>query len=126
LSEPSLIAIVDDDAAMREALYDLLQVEGFRAVTFPDAEAFLDHFDDREIACLITDVRMPGLDGVDLQQQLRALGHMLPVIFVTSDEDEATRARAMRSGATAFFTKPLANAELVRVLRDVLGSERGD
>ena len=109
---------------MREALCDLLHVEGFRAVTFPDAEGFLEHFNICEVACLITDVRMPGLDGLNLQHQLRALGHTLPVIFVTSDENEATRAFAMASGATAYFTKPLANAELVRVLTGILPPQR--
>ena len=125
MSESSLIAIVDDDEAMREALFDLLSVEGFRAITFADAEAFLEQFEIRETACLITDIRMPGLDGVDLQRRLRARGSALPVIFVTSDEDEATRAFAMASGATAYFTKPLANAELIKVLAEILGPGRG-
>ena len=120
-----MIAIVDDDEAMREALFDLLHVEGFRAVTFADAEAFLEQFENRETACLITDIRMPGLDGVDLQRQLRARGSALPVIFVTSDEDEGTRALAMASGATAYFTKPLADAELIKVLTRILGPRRG-
>jgi len=116
LSKPPLIAIVDDDQAMREALFDLLQVEGFSARAFADAAAFLAAAAVTEFGCLLTDVRMPGIDGIELQQCLRARGSSMPVIFVTSDEDGVTRTQAMNDGATAYLTKPLANAELVRSL----------
>jgi FixJ family two-component response regulator len=125
LSKPPLIAIVDDDRAMREALLDLLQVEGLPARTFGDAAAFLASAAVTEFGCLITDVRMPGIDGLELQKCLRARGSSIPIIFVTSDEDEATRAQAMSGGATAYFTKPLANAELVRSLALALDGRPG-
>jgi len=125
LSKPLLIAIVDDDQAMREALFDLLQVEGLSARTFADATAFLAAAAVMEFDCLITDVRMPRIDGLELQQCLRARGSSIPVIFVTSDEGEVTRTQAMNGGATAYLTKPLANAELVRNLALALERRSG-
>jgi len=116
LSKSSLIAIVDDDQAMREALFDLLQVEGMTARAFENAETFLASAETAEFGCVITDVKMPGIGGLELQRRLRARGSSVPVIFVTSAEDQATRIQAMADGATAYFTKPLANAELVRSL----------
>jgi FixJ family two-component response regulator len=116
LSNPALIAIVDDDEAMREALFDLLQVEGLSARTFGDAGTFLASVANDAFDCIITDVRMPGIDGLELQRRLRARGLSIPVIFVTSAEDETSRAQAMADGATAYFTKPLANADLVHQL----------
>jgi two-component system response regulator FixJ len=125
LSKPPLIAIVDDDEAMREALFDLLQVEGFSAQTFGGAAEFLAFFAAQAFDCVVTDVRMPGIDGLTLQRRLRALGSSIPVIFVTSADDEATRATAMADGAIAYFTKPLANAELVRSLFHALRLQPG-
>lgn len=116
MSKSSLIAIVDDDQAMREALFDLLQVEGMTARAFDNAETFLASAETAEFGCVITDVKMPGIGGLELQRRLRARGSSVPVIFVTSAEDQATRIQAMADGATAYFTKPLANAELVRSL----------
>jgi len=116
LSKPSLTAIVDDDQAMREALLDLLHVEGLPGRVFSDAEAFLASMAAEEFGCLITDIRMPGLDGLALQRRLRQQGSPLPVIFVTSAADDASRVQAMADGATAYFTKPLTTAALVRGL----------
>jgi len=101
---------------MREALFDLLQVEGMTARAFDNAETFLASAETAEFGCVITDVKMPGIGGLELQRRLRARGSSVPVIFVTSAEDQATRIQAMADGATAYFTKPLANAELVRSL----------
>jgi two-component system, LuxR family, response regulator FixJ len=120
LSEPPLIAIVDDDDAVREALRDLLQVEGFTAHTFDCAAAFLavaERFD-----CLVTDVRMPDLDGIELHRRVRARGWPMPVIFVTSSADEATRVRAIEGGAAGWFIKPVDEAFL-DALRTVLRGE---
>lgn len=116
MSKSSLIAIVDDDEAMRDALYDLLQVEGLSARTFGDAGSLIASVATDPFDCIITDVRMPGIDGLELQRRLRGLGLSVPVIFVTSAEDEASRAQAMADGATAYLIKPLANAELVHEL----------
>lgn len=121
-----LIAIVDDDDAVREALFDLLQVEGLEARTFADGAAFLgdpaiDRFD-----CVITDVRMAEVDGLELQRQLRASGSSVPVIFITSSVEDTTRLRAVREGAAAWFTKPVADEALLAALRAALERRSSD
>jgi two-component system response regulator FixJ len=125
LSIPPLIAIVDDDEAVREALFDLLQVESLSCLAFESASAFLAHYVSKRFACLVTDIRMPGVDGLELQQQLRALGSDLPVIFITSATEEATRARALECGAAAYLTKPVADGVLLGEIRSVIGGGGG-
>ncbi|UIJ45532.1 response regulator [Sphingomonas cannabina] len=115
-----MIAIVDDDEAVREALFDFLQVEGLAACTFDCAAAFFTDMAVWGFDCVITDVRMPEIDGPELQRRLRAYGSSMPVIFITSSTEEATRARALREGATAWFTKPVDNEALLHTLRTVL------
>lgn len=121
MSNPPVIAIVDDDEAVREALRDLLQVEGLTTRTFENAAAFLDD-EETVFDCVITDVRMPGMDGLELQRLLRARGSTVPVIFITSSVNEATRSRALHDGAAAWFTKPVADKTLLDMLHAVLGS----
>lgn len=117
LSNPPLIAIVDDDEAVREALFDLLQVEGLSARTFENGATLLDDPAADRFDCIITDVRMAEIDGLELQQRLRARGSNVPVIFITSSVEDSTRIRAMRDGAAAWFTKPVADEALLRALR---------
>ena len=119
MSKPPVIAIVDDDEAVREALCDLLLVEGLSALPFAGAAAFLA---DTGLAvdCIVTDVRMPEIDGLELQARLRTRGSTVPLIFITSSVDEATRAQAMRGGAAAWFTKPVADKALLAALRTAL------
>jgi FixJ family two-component response regulator len=127
VSKSPLIAIIDDDEAVREALFDLLQVERLAARTFENSEAFLadpaaDGFD-----CIITDVRMAAIDGLELQRRLRERGSDVPVIFITSSVEDVTRARALAEGAAAWFTKPVADAALLDALQSILdgkGAER--
>lgn len=118
MSRPSVIAIVDDDEAVRDALFDLLQVEGLPARTFEGAAAFLAAAGDFD--CVITDVRMPEIDGIELQRRLRARGSAMPVIYVTSSDEEVLRARALQGGAAGWFTKPVDDAQLLGTLRAVL------
>jgi len=118
LSRPSVIAIVDDDEAVRDALFDLLQVEGFRARTFEGAAPFLDMCGDFD--CVITDVRMPETDGIELQRRLRAAGSAMPVIYVTSCNEEVLRTRALQGGAAGWFTKPVDDEALLGALKAVL------
>jgi FixJ family two-component response regulator len=123
LLQPPVIAIVDDDEAVREALADLLQVMGFSAQAFDRADAFLADYAPGRFDCLITDVRMPGIGGLALQQRLRALGSAMPVIIITSYTDPITRARALEGGARAFLTKPVADDFLLHHLRSALGQD---
>ena len=120
MSKPPVIAIVDDDEAVREALFDLLQVEALTARTFDSAAAFLAAHASVGFDCLISDVRMPDIDGLELQQRLRARSPSMPVIFITSSTDEATRERALLDGAAAWFTKPVADEALLGALRAAL------
>jgi len=120
LSQTSVIAIVDDDEAVREALFDFLQVEGLVARMFNGATAFLAQARAGEFDCIVTDVRMPEIDGLELQRRLRSCGSSLPVIFITSSSEETTRTRALQEGAAAWLTKPVDNEVLLHTLRTVL------
>jgi FixJ family two-component response regulator len=125
LSKTPLIAIVDDDEAVRDALLDLLQVEGLSGIGYASAAAFLVDFACEGFDCLVTDVRMDGMDGLELQRRVRLAHPSMPVIFVTAAADDATRIRAMHEGATAYFTKPLANADLMTQLCRALRQRPG-
>jgi two-component system response regulator FixJ len=125
LSNPPFIAIVDDDDAVREAIFDLLQVEGLAAHTYESGAALLADAAARTFDCIITDVRMAGVNGLELQQRLRARGSSVPVIFITSSVEDATRAQALSDGAAAWFTKPVADEELLDALRAALDAPSG-
>ena len=113
MPDAPVISIVDDDAFTRDAIGDLLQSLGYRAVAFPSAEEFLDSGRVGEIACLITDLQMPGMNGLDLQSQLLAAGYDTPVIFISAFPDERVRTRALNAGAFAFLNKPFLQATLI-------------
>ena len=108
-----LISIVDDDDALRSSLDDLIQSIGFRTQGFPSAEAFLNSNQARDTACLILDVRMPGMNGLDLQRQMVAANSRIPIIFITSHADDNARVRAVEAGAVAFLYKPFREQELL-------------
>jgi FixJ family two-component response regulator len=113
------IAIVDDDEAVREAMKSLVRSLGYNASTFGSAEEFLtSQFSNA--SCIITDLQMPGLSGLDLQDLLIAAGHRIPIIFITGQGDENVRARAMKAGAVAFLTKPVNGDHLVGYLEKAL------
>src|ERR1700749_4589696 len=117
----SLISIVDDDEEMREATKGLLRSLGYQAVAFSSAEQFLQAASIDETACLIADVRMAGLSGIDLQGQLIARGVQMPTIFITSFPEEATRMRAMTAGAVGYLGKPFSEKSLLACLDTALG-----
>lgn len=121
LSEAPMIAIVDDDRDMREALVDLLEVTGFSARTFDGAAGFLAAEATADFDLLVSDIRMSGMDGLELQEQLRARGSSIPVIFVTSGPDPLTRARAREGGAFACLAKPVGDDLLLSRIRAALG-----
>ena len=114
------IAIVDDDDAVREAMKFLMRSFGYHASTFGSADEFLNSDDVHDTSCLITDVQMPGLSGLDLQDRLIARGHSIPIIFITGYPDENVRARAMKVGAIAFLTKPVNPDDLLGYLGKAL------
>ena len=111
-----LIAIVDDDDSLRTSLDDLLRSVGFRAQGFSSAEAFLRSNQARDTACLILDVRMPGMNGLALQRQMVAANWQLPIIFITSHVDDDVRARALEAGAVAFLYKPCREDDLLNAI----------
>ena len=117
---PPVIAVVDDEEAIRDALSDLLLVMGFSCQAFERAEAFLAANEPGSFDCLITDIRMPGMNGLEMLQHLQAAGSTLPVIVVTSMADPATQARALESGAVAYLTKPVTDEVLLQSLRIAL------
>jgi FixJ family two-component response regulator len=117
------ISIVDDDESVREATKGLVRSLGYDAATFATAEDFLQSNRVRETSCLITDVQMPGLSGLELQRRLIAQGNRTPVIFVTAFPDERTREHAMKAGAIGFLSKPFEEECLIRHLDAALKTE---
>jgi FixJ family two-component response regulator len=111
-----LISIVDDDDAFRNSLDDLIQSIGFRTQGFASAEAFLSSSQARDTACLILDVRMPGMNGLDLQRRIVAASWRIPIIFITSHADDVARERALEAGAVAFLHKPFREEELLNAI----------
>jgi FixJ family two-component response regulator len=111
-----MISIVDDDKSIRDATEGLVRSLGYRTATFESAEAFIDSDRLKDTVCLITDVQMPGLTGLDLQDHLNAHGRLMPVIFVTAFPDDGIRARALKAGAVGFFRKPFDEDKLVECL----------
>jgi FixJ family two-component response regulator len=117
-----LVVIVDDDDSMRSAVQDLLEAVGLAASGFASAEEFLRSGKQHETACLITDIRMPGMSGLDLQAQLNAERCRIPIIFITAHGDEKMRLQARREGAVEFLSKPFDNEVLLDGVRAALES----
>ena len=111
-----LIAIVDDDQSVQSALQDLIESEGLSALCFGSAEEFLDSGAQNEAGCLIADIRMPGMSGIELQGKLKANRCRIPIIFITAHGDAKMRIQAMRDGAVEFLTKPFDNAVLLETV----------
>jgi FixJ family two-component response regulator len=111
------VAIVDDDAPVRAALLDLLDEAGFPACAFASGEEFLASGRQYECWCLITDIRMPGMSGLDLQSRLKAERLRVPIIFITAHGDERMRMQALRAGAVKFLAKPFDDEVLLDTVR---------
>jgi FixJ family two-component response regulator len=111
----SVIALVDDDD-VRQGIEALLRSLDYRVAAFATAKAFLNSEQLLETSCLITDVQMPGMSGIELQALLKSNGHSIPVIVITGFPDERVRERAMQLGAVSFLTKPFADAALIECL----------
>jgi FixJ family two-component response regulator len=108
-----LISIVDDDEAVREATKDLMRSLGFRAEAFPSGEDFLNSRYLSTTACLLTDVNMPGMTGLELHRRLMALGKNIPTIFITAYPCDSTRKRALAAGVKCYISKPFAEHDLL-------------
>ncbi len=118
----NLVAIVDDDNSMRAAVQDLLEAVSLPVQGFASAEEFLRSGKQLVTACLIVDIRMPGMSGLELQEKLNAEGCRIPIIFITAHGDEKMRAQALRAGAVEFLTKPFEDEVLIERVRTALES----
>ena len=117
-----LISIVDDDASVRKSLCGLVRSVGFAAEAFASAEGFLATGNVRDTHCLILDVRMPGMGGLELQRRLVAEGCAVPVVFITAHGDAASRAQALEAGAVEYLLKPFSEEALLSAIRAGSGS----
>jgi two-component system response regulator FixJ len=122
LTKNTVIAVVDDDEALREALASVLKAAGFSARTFPTAEEYLACEDCDETACLVLDVRLPGMSGVELQKRLTEANNLTPIIFVTAHGDASLRDSLMRAGAAGFLYKPVRSEALLKEIRKALAN----
>ena len=111
-----LIAIIDDDEHVRQATRSLLRSLGHHVATFATAEEFLNSDQLPETSCVITDVQMPGISGIELLARLKADGHRFPVMVITAFPDDRVRDRAMQSGASCFLSKPFSQVSLIDCL----------
>jgi FixJ family two-component response regulator len=115
-----LISIVDDDEPVREATKDLVRSLGYVAASFASAEEYLQSDYVADTSCLIADVQMPGMSGVELQDRLIADGHRTPIIFITAFPEAKIRARALNAGACGFLSKPFNDESLIECLEMAL------
>lgn len=121
----AIIYIVDDDSAVREALSSLLRSYGMRVETFSDARSFLERERSSSPACLILDVRMPGISGVELQQRLKLVDPRMPIVFITGHGDIPMAVRAVKAGAVEFLTKPFSDDALMSAVKQGLRTSIG-
>jgi len=112
----SLVAIVDDDESVQSALQDLIESDGLSTLCFGSAEQFLDSGARHQAACLIADIRMPGISGLELQAKLKAERCRIPIIFITAHGDAGMRIQAMREGAVEFLSKPFDDTVLLEIV----------
>ncbi|MFZ0732181.1 MAG: response regulator [Candidatus Sulfotelmatobacter sp.] len=120
-----LISVVDDDESVRRTTTLLIESFGFRAATFESAETFLKSGHLHDTSCLIVDVQMPGMNGLQLQSHLAAEGCGIPIIFITAYENNDSRRRAMQAGAAGFLGKPFSDEQLLQTIDSALRSFHG-
>ena len=120
MPEDIIVSIVDDDASVRRSTRRLLRSSGFRAEAFGSAEEFLDSKSAGEATCLILDLRMPGMNGLELQRRLSQNGNPVPIIFLSAQASEEDERSALRSGAVQFLRKPVSKEALLGAIRDAL------
>jgi len=119
-----IVYVVEDDVSVRQSLENWLRAVGYRVVSFASAEAFLSAARDEMFGCLVLDVRLPGVDGLDVQSRLTAAGVDLPIIFITGHGDIPMSVRAMKAGAFEFLTKPFQDHELLQAIEQAIAHHR--
>ena len=125
MSTLSIISVIDDDASVRAATNNLLRSHGYTVHTFASAEEFLRSAHINDTSCVIADVQMPAMSGVELLMLMRARGFRVPFIFITAFPDESVRARVLKAGAIGFLAKPFAAPTLINCLATALEGNRG-
>src|SRR5579863_2187395 len=123
-SEPSVVFVVDDDVSIREALRNLFRSVGLNVRTFATAQEFLSNRQAEVLGCLVLDVRLPGLSGLDLQRQLVEANVRIPIIFITGHGDIQMSVRAMKAGAVEFLTKPFRDQDLLDAVQQAIDRDR--
>lgn len=118
------VYIVDDDLSVLKALERLLRSAGFNPTTFTSAQKFLEHLDKNSTGCLVLDIAMPDINGMELQQRLTAQGSQLSIIFLTGHGDIPMSVRAIKLGAVDFLTKPVNDSDLISAIHDAMEQER--
>lgn len=118
-----LVFIVDDDESLRRALRNLFRSVGFRVETFASAEAFLESIHQEETSCLVLDLRMPGMNGLELLSHLSGTGSRIPAVILTAHSDDEARQRSLESGAVAFLSKPFSGKALLDAVRTAIDQD---
>ncbi len=124
MAEKPLVVIVDDDKSIRNGTRDLLRAAGFSTATFEDAESFLASASRATAACLVADMRMPGMTGLELYEALVADGGGIPTVLITAHPDEVTQSRAREAGITCYLSKPFAPDDLLACVRGALAKSQ--
>ncbi|HQR39684.1 MAG TPA: response regulator [Blastocatellia bacterium] len=122
---PDVVSVIDDDLSVRRAVARLIASAGFGAEVFASAQEYLDATHDQGVACLILEVHLGGMSGIELAEKLEAGGEAPPVIFITAHDDEATRERARKCGATGYLRKPFDGTSLLQMISDALARKDG-
>ena len=119
-SDTRIVSVVDDNESLRRSLRNLLRSFGFRVETFASAEAFLESIHHEQTRCLVLDLRMPGMNGLELLSYLSSTGSRIPAVILTAHGDAEARQRSLESGAVAFLSKPLSGKALLDAVRTAL------
>ena len=122
MSDSQLVAIVDDDQSIQSALRDLMESAGLSARSFASGEEFLESDQRSKTACLVSDIRMPGMSGLELQAKLKAEGSRIPIIFITAHGNAEMKMQAMAAGAVEFLSKPFDDEVLLEKVRAALNN----
>ena len=124
MPEGPLVAVVDDDESIRNATRLLLKAAGFSTAIFADAKGFLTSTSRRGVACLVADMRMPGMTGLELYQELIASGNGIPTVLITAHPEDLTQSRAREAGITCYLSKPFAPDDLLECVREAVEKPR--